>query len=66
MSSCISKPWARPCSSSFAGGCVAGPDDEAAADAVVLLARQHGEFGIVGGEAHAVGMPGQHLVGVEE
>ena len=40
--------------------------DESAADAVVLLARQHLERGVVRGEAHAVGVPGQHLIDVEQ
>jgi len=44
----------------------AGLHHETAADAVVLLARQHLQRGIMRSEAHAVGMAGQHLIRVEQ
>ncbi len=40
--------------------------DEAAADAVVLFVRQYLQRGIVSREAHAVGMPRQHLIHVKQ
>ena len=43
-----------------------GANDETAADAVVLLARQQILRGIMRGETHAVGMAGQHLIGVKQ
>jgi hypothetical protein len=44
----------------------AGLHDEAAADAVILLFRQYLKRRIVCGETHAVGMPRQYLVHVEQ
>ena len=50
----------------FRAAGLARAHDEAAADAVELLAGEHGAGGIVRGEAHAVRVPGQHLIEVEQ
>ena len=44
----------------------AGLHDEAAADAVILLFGQYLQRRVVRREAHAVGMPGQHLIQVKQ